>query len=182
MTLEHDSMPTSGIEQEVRQLIKTDGIGALPVDDLTVDDLDTMAWSGGPGHIKSVEAALQRVGTGEVEYLAVRTPDGTPISKGGIDYKYRDSAGYMWQLATMPELRRLGIGTHLVQAMEERIRRRGLSTAMLGVEDDNPGAKKLYERLGYKTIGPLEDSWEEEDTLGNKSVHHATGDLLAKTV
>lgn len=176
----HSEGQTMEIEQQVRKQIDVAGADSLVVNDLTEDDINDIAWSGGPGHPKAVQAALDRVPSGEVDYLAVRAPNGKPICKGGIDYKYREGAGYMWQLATMEELRGLGIGTHLIKAMEERMRQRGVSTAMLGAENDNPGAKRLYERLGYKVVGPLEDSWEEEDVEGNKSTHYAVGDLLGK--
>ena len=150
------------------------------MDELTPNDLNDIDWSGGPSHPKSVAKALQKVPSGAMEYLAVRSPNGKPIAKGGIDYTYKPGTGYMTQLATMEELRGLGIGTHLIRAMEERILQRGLTKASLGVEDDNPDAQRLYERIGYKIVDKLVDSWEEEDEQGNMSTHHATGVIMEK--
>ncbi len=170
----------TALTQQVRRQIELAGVDSLSVTDLTEADMGGIGWSGGPSHPFSVQRALDRVASGEVDYLAVRAPNGKPVSIGGIDYMYHEGGGYMWQLATMESLRGLGLGTRLIAEMEERIRQRGVVTAMLGVEDDNPRARELYERLGYKEVGPLEDSREEADDTGNTHIHHAVGSLLAK--
>jgi GNAT superfamily N-acetyltransferase len=50
----------------------------------------------------------------------------------------------------LPKLRKRGIGTELVRAAEEAVRDRGWRQISLSVSiDDNPAARRLYERLGY---------------------------------
>lgn len=171
---------TMEIEQQVRKQVELVGVDSLVVNELTEADMNDIDWSGGPLHGESVQRALDRVPSGEVDYLAVRAPNGKPISIGGIDYAHHEGSGYMWQLGTMEELRGLGIGTHLIKSMEERMQERGVTLATLGVEDDNPRARALYERLGYAVSGPLEDSWEELDDDGNKYTYHATGVMMSK--
>ena len=56
-------------------------------------------------------------------------------------------------LEVHPALQSCGIGALLIQAAEQRIRLRGLQRAELGVEDSNPRARALYERLGYAAYG-----------------------------
>jgi ribosomal protein S18 acetylase RimI-like enzyme len=51
-------------------------------------------------------------------------------------------------LEVQPALRSCGICTVLIQTAEQRISARGLPRAELGVEDDNPRARALYEMLG----------------------------------
>jgi len=58
-------------------------VHSLQVDDLTEDDLPSLGWSGTPLHLVSVGRALERVRSGEVEYLAVRAPAHTPPPFGG---------------------------------------------------------------------------------------------------
>ncbi len=130
----------------------------LTADRLTLADLPAVKWSGGPSHLKAVAAALRR--GREVDYLALRDGAGAPVAIGGIDYVKTPDAGVMWQLCTHPELRGRGLGTRLMRAMEDRIRSRNLQWAILGVEDDNPRARSLYERLGYREFRRSNESWE----------------------
>lgn len=115
-----------------------------------------------------------------MEYLVVRAPTGEPIAKGGIDYMRHAGAGTLWQLAVHPELRGCGIGTWLIAAAEVRVRRRVRSWMVLGVEDDNPRARVLYERLGYERFGQEADSWEQEADDGSIVVYETIVGLLRK--
>jgi ribosomal protein S18 acetylase RimI-like enzyme len=154
--------------EDVRSLIRRDGVAALAVDDLRHDDLALLVWSGSPLHIESIRTALTRVPSGEVEYLVVRAPDGVPIAKGGLEHADPHGPGKLWQLATHPELQGLGIGTHLVGALETRVRARGIESAWLGVEVNNPRARALYERLGYEAFAEEMDGWQTEDANGRR--------------
>ena len=168
------------VVREAHEAIGHGGASALVVDDLTELDLDRISWSGNPMHIVHVGRALDRVASGEVEYLAVRAPSGAPIAKGGIDYSERAGGGTLFQLATHPELQGLGIGSRLVEVAEERIRRRGLRCAYLGVEDYNVSARRLYERLGYAEVGREAASWEQEDEHGNVSLYETEIAILRR--
>jgi ribosomal protein S18 acetylase RimI-like enzyme len=151
------------------------------VDDLARDDLPLLGWSGGPAHLATVARALARVESDEVEYLVVRAPSGYPIAKGGIDYAVRPGTGTLSQLATAEELRGLGIGAHLVAVAEERMRERGLRAAELAVEDDNPRARALYERLGYREEVRREPAaWYVEDADGNLALYERELAVLHK--
>jgi ribosomal protein S18 acetylase RimI-like enzyme len=150
------------------------------VDNLIRHDLPHITWAGGPLHGKAVAAALARVPSGEVEYLAVRGNDELPIAVGCIDYGKKPGVGTMWQLATKPELRSKGYGSRLIAEMERRIAARGLKTAELGVEDNNPKARQLYERRGYWFYAHEQQSWPEADEHGKPYTHHAEVSLLRK--
>jgi ribosomal protein S18 acetylase RimI-like enzyme len=160
--------------------IRRHGADSLTVNDLTPADLGQIAWSGGPLHMPAVAQALTRAERGEVDYLAVRSPDGRPVSIGGVDYAPYEGAGTLWQLATHGELTGLGIGTRLIAALEDRIRARGLPWAMLGVEDSNPRARALYDRLGYEACGREQASWPEADGQGNAFTYHTELTLMRK--
>jgi ribosomal protein S18 acetylase RimI-like enzyme len=149
----------------------------LIIDDLTEADLPAIAWSGGPSHLESVARYLARAASGEVEYLAVRTPDGRIVAKGGIDYAEHPGYGTILQLAANPTGH--GCGRVLIQAMEARIRARGVD-AMLGVESNNPGALRLYKRLGYTEGGTEDASWETADASGRRFMYRTTLTLLRK--
>jgi ribosomal protein S18 acetylase RimI-like enzyme len=166
--------------RDVRSVLEIEGVDGLWVDDLIKDDLSSLGWSGAPLHLVSVGRALDRVASGEVEYLVVRAPDGHPIAKVGIDYAANPGAGTLWQMATAHELQGLGIGTHLISVAESRIRERGLLVAQLDVGDNNPRARALYERLGYREAGRRCASWDVEDADGNVSRYETELVMLRK--
>ncbi|GAV40361.1 GNAT family N-acetyltransferase [Streptomyces acidiscabies] len=69
---------------------------------------------------------------------------------------------YVW-----PEhLRSQGIGTALVRAAEEWALARGVEVMGLGVDDRNPRAAALYERLGYRPGVRYIDRWSYRDVNG----------------
>ena len=134
----------------------------LAVRDLEPGDLPSCAWSGSATHLAAIARALERTRCGEVEYLAACPPSGLPVGLGGIDYAKTSGAGTIWMLEVHPALQSCGIGTVLIRAAEQRIRARGLHRAELGVEDGNPRARSLYEKLGYAAYGSEPDSWDQE--------------------
>lgn len=117
---------------------------------------------------------------GEVDYLAVCTPADLPVAIGGIDYQVSEGAGTLWQFAVLPALQSCGLGTLLVRAAEQRVRDRGLHRAELAVEEDNPRARALYERLGYVAYGREADAWDEEGPDGTIRRHETMCLLMRK--
>lgn len=64
--------------------------------------------------------------------------------------------GYIQTVCAAPEYRGKGVGTALVAFAEERIFR-DHKNAFICVSDFNPGARRLYERLGFSLVGQLTD-------------------------
>ncbi len=139
----------------------------LTIRDLTHEDLPACAWSGSASHLAHVATALDRAERGEVDYLAVCPPSGLPVATGGIDYTTTPGAGTLFQFGVHPALRSCGIGTLLIGTAEQRIRDRGLHRAELGVEENNPGARALYERLGYVACDHKHAAWDVDAPDGS---------------
>ena len=82
---------------------------------------------------------------------------------GGVSFDVRpDFPGllHLYALAVAPPLQRGGVGTALIRAVEDESRRRGLEGVYLGVAEDNPDARRLYESLGYHGEGePFVSRW-----------------------
>lgn len=152
----------------------------LVIRDLAPGDLPSCAWSGTATHLKAIAQALDRARRGEVEYLAACPPSGLPVALGGIDYAKTPGAGTIWQLAVHPTLQSCGIGTLLIQVAEQRVRARGLHRAELGVEDSNPRARGLYERLGYRAHGREPESWDVETPDGTITRYDTMVTLMGK--
>ncbi|PRX46185.1 ribosomal protein S18 acetylase RimI-like enzyme [Prauserella shujinwangii] len=157
-------------------------IVSLSVRELTDQDLRWCSWSGTGLHLEQVARELVRARRGEVDYLAVCPPSGIPVAIGGIDYQVRPGAGTLWQLAVHPALRSCGIGTLLIQAAERRILARNLRRAELSVEENNPRARALYERLGYVGYGREPDSWDVEGPDGIVRRYETTCTVMRKSL
>ena len=145
---------------------------------LTRDDLPSITWAGTRLHLRNVAVELDRVASGEVVYLAICGQTDMPLALGMVDFTRRPGAGDLEQLVTMPAVRSLGLGSKLVHALETAIRERGLSRATLNVEDDNKGALRLYERLGYRMIGREALEWDQENARGQVERYHTNAWLM----
>ena len=164
----------------LRRVILAGGTEQLTIDDLRADEVAGLTWSGNPAHLRSVAAALDRATQGLEYYLVVRAPGGEPVAKMRVDCTSEPGTAVFSQLATMDRLQGLGIATMLIKAAEQRARACGLALAVLGVEDDNPRARRLYERLGYQPAGRQPASWEYEDKDGVLRRHETTLTILQK--
>src|SRR3954467_4282835 len=105
----------------------------LVIRDMTHDDLAACEWSGSAMHLASVARELDLAERGRADYFVACPPSGLPIGKGGITYQLAPGNGVIWQMAVHPALQSLGVGTLLIQAMEERMRERGCGTAEIRV-------------------------------------------------
>jgi ribosomal protein S18 acetylase RimI-like enzyme len=152
----------------------------LSARDLARADLASCGWAGSDHHLAGVLKQLERARTGEVDYLAVCPATDVPVATGGVDYQVKEGVGTLWQLAVHPALQSCGIGTFLVEAAELRIRNRGLRQAELGVEESNPRARALYERLGYVAYGRQPDSWDVQTPDGSLRRYETTCVLMRK--
>ena len=65
-------------------------------------------------------------------------------------------SGYIQTVCVGPDMRGKGLGTRLLRFAEEQIFKTS-PNVFLCVSSFNAEAKKLYERLGYQTIGELKD-------------------------
>jgi ribosomal protein S18 acetylase RimI-like enzyme len=152
----------------------------LTIRDLTPEDLPSCRWSGSRSHLVSVANELERARRGEVDYLAACPPSGLPVAIGGIDYIENPGAGTLMQLSVHEALQSCGIGTILIEAAEQRILSRGLHRAELGVEESNPRARALYDRLGYVAHGRAPDSWDEQAPDGTIVRYETVCTLMRK--
>jgi ribosomal protein S18 acetylase RimI-like enzyme len=152
----------------------------VTVRDLAARDIAACAWSGSALHLAQLATQLERAGRGEVDYLAVCPPSGLPVAIGGVDYVANPDAGTLWQLAVHPALQSCGLGTILIRGAEERIRARGRRWAVLSVEEINPRARALYERLGYIACGRQPDEWDVQAPDGSVLRYETVCTLMRK--
>ncbi|TDD13639.1 GNAT family N-acetyltransferase [Kribbella turkmenica] len=152
----------------------------LSVRDLTEADLPLCGWYGGATALASLAEAIHRARRGEVDYLAVCPPSGLPVAVGGIDYTKPPGAATIWQLSVQAQMRSCGIGSVLIEALEQRARGRGLRWVELGVDDNSARPRALYERLGYVVSGSELGAWDEESEDGSTVRYETRITLLRK--
>ena len=62
---------------------------------------------------------------------------------------------HLFALDVVPAHQRRGVGTALIQRVEEQAVLRGMAGVWLDVQIANEGARRLYERLGYRVEGDV---------------------------
>lgn len=152
----------------------------LTVRDLTAEDLPSCAWLGSASYLAAIAEALGQARSGKADCLAVCPPAGLPVALGGVSYAETHGAGRLRHLEVHPALRSCGIGTLLIEAAEQRIRARGLHRAELKVEESNPRARVLYERLGYVACGCEPAAWGTEAPDGTITRYATMCTLMRK--
>lgn len=67
--------------------------------------------------------------------------------------RYGDENAHLDLLAVAPACRRAGVGGRLLEWVEKCAVVAGVSTVALEVREENKGAQRFYERMGYRTLG-----------------------------
>ncbi len=75
---------------------------------------------------------------------------------------------YLYGFRIKPAFRRQGIGRQMMTHVENELRQRGFQRVTLNVAQDNPDARRLYENLGYVTVGVDPGRWSYLDHYGNQ--------------
>jgi ribosomal protein S18 acetylase RimI-like enzyme len=90
------------------------------------------------------------------------------IQLSSTETRYADgySRAYLYSLRVRPEWQGQGLGTRLIAAAEEALLARGFTSAVIAAGKDNPGAQRLYERLGYRTFADDPGVWYFQDVNG----------------
>lgn len=160
-------------------LLASGHTGLMDIRPCTAADLRvlTVRWPA-PGGVHEAHAADAAHGT--TDYL-VAWHHGEPLGSAVIRWAGYDGAEgraahpdavEICHLQVRPEHRGEGVGTALIVGSERRAMECGHRCIAVGVADDNPDARRLYERLGYRLTGIFDVSeydWMDADGV----THHA---------
>lgn len=102
-----------------------------------------------PPGARLAEVFFERQQAGGVVYL-VGWLEGMPVGTGVVVTGERPE---LKNLQVRKEFRGRGVGRAIVAEAEDEVRESGL--LVLGVGLDNPAARRLYERLGYRPTGRI---------------------------
>ena len=67
----------------------------------------------------------------------------------GFSLEYRGRDAFVDEIYVRPDRRDRGIGSRILDAMEDECRRRGIAALHLEVDHDNPAGRRLYVRRGF---------------------------------
>lgn len=137
-------------------------------------DLPALEWDGAYLKYRRMFASLYRnAQRGKTLMWIIETPQREMIGQAFVMLKSGEreaadgtSRAYIFALRVKPAWRNRGIGTHLMQFVEDDLRKRGYKYIILNVAKENPHALRLYQRLGYKITGSRPGIWSYTDHEG----------------
>ncbi len=146
----------------------------LIVRHVVFDDLPKMEWEGEYTHFRRVYAdAYQRMLRGYSLLWVAELPSTGLIGQVFIQltcdrHELADGIerAYLYSFRVRPEYRGLGIGTKIMEVVEDDLRERGFYAITLNVARDNTRAQQLYARRGYRVVAPEPGVWSYPDDKG----------------
>ena len=85
-----------------------------------------------------------------------------------VEVEENTEFGHIVTVNVAPKFRRKKIGTKLLVEIESLLKQKGIGECRLEVREDNHSAIKLYQNLGYQTIGKLENYYGKKHGLNFK--------------
>ena len=88
--------------------------------------------------------------------FVIARSDGRPVGCGALKVE-RERVGQLKRMWVSPEVRGLGLGRRLLEALEAHAREFGLRTLRLETNRALDEAQALYRRCGYREVAPFND-------------------------
>ena len=126
---------------------------ALAIRPCEKGDLEHFGAFGSQQHVEYCCEQWNR-GSEALTILVAADEQNLPLGKLHLDFETHahERTAALIAAAVTPAAQGHGIGTALMHAAEELVCSRGFAAIVLGVEDSNPRARRLYERLGYQPV------------------------------
>ena len=137
-------------------------------------DLIALEWDGAYLNFRRMYAEIYRDSLlGKTQMWLVEFPSGEVVGQsfvmlwgGGSGVADGKDYAYLFSFRIKPEWRNYGIGTYLMNFIEDHLIERRVRFLTLNVAKDNPGALRLYQRLGYRILHATPGYWSYVDHEG----------------
>lgn len=137
-------------------------------------DLPLLEWEGEFSHFRNIFAEayrLMEIGEGiiwVVEHLEKGLIGQLFVHLYPIQNRVSNQKpqAYIYGFRIRPPFRELGIGTRLMRQAEGDLEQRGYRLVTLNVGRNNPRARRLYERLGFRVVSAEPGIWSYLDENG----------------
>jgi len=139
-------------------------------------DLPELEWGGEYVHFRRLfqdafEFALQGrsiLWVAELEGKGVIGQLFIQLFSGRRELADGHNRAYIYGFRIKPPYRRAGLGRRMMDIVEKELVSLGYQTVTLNVGQNNPDARRLYERLGYQVIASEPGRWSYVDHQGNR--------------
>jgi ribosomal protein S18 acetylase RimI-like enzyme len=146
----------------------------LVIRQVTEADLPALEWDGEYQKNRLTYARLfEDSKTGNTILWMVETPRGEMVGQAFVMLVSgeREAAdgrerAYIFAFRVKRRFRNQGVGTMLIRFIERTLTHRGFKIVTLNVAKENPDARRLYERLGYRVTGSKPGEWSFRDDKG----------------
>ncbi len=146
----------------------------LTIRPVMAEDLIKMEWGGEYQHFRRVYAeAFHRMQRGYSILWVADLPETGIIGQVFIQFicdrpELADGIerAYLYSFRVRSAFRSKGIGTHMMDIVEDDLRKRGFHYVTLNVARNNPRAQQLYVRRGYQVVAPEPGVWSYLDDRG----------------
>jgi ribosomal protein S18 acetylase RimI-like enzyme len=137
-------------------------------------DLPALEWGGELSHFRRIFAEVYRHSVSGDALIWIVEQDGVGLI-GQVfiqllshrpELADGSSRAYIYGFRIKKEYRNQGIGSDLLRFIEDDLYERGFRSVSLNVSQENKGARRLYERFGYKITGPDPGQWSYVDEHG----------------
>ncbi len=144
------------------------------------DDLPDLEWKGEYTHFRRLYADTYTMvqqakaiiwiaevnGSGLIGQCFVSLLGNRPELADGV------IRAYIYGFRIKPRFRNRGIGTKMMNIVEEDLTKRGFRQITLNVGQENHAARRFYDRLGYVIVGPDPGQWSYIDDKGKRQDVH----------
>ncbi len=138
------------------------------------DDLLELEWEGAYQHFRGVYAdVFKRTERGLALMWIAELPEEGVVGQAFVQLKMTDRTcadgirrAYLHSFRVRPAARNFGVGTAIMHHVEQDLIQRGYKELTLNVAEENEGAMRLYQRLGYKFLKKIPGRWSYYDDQG----------------
>ncbi|MBN2044282.1 MAG: GNAT family N-acetyltransferase [Anaerolineales bacterium] len=138
-------------------------------------DLRGMEWEGEFQRFRGVYAdVFARAQRGLAVMWVAEVPGIGLAGQAFVQLKMADRScadgrkrAYLHSFRVRPEFRGQGLGTAMMQYVEDDLIGRDFQELTLNVAEDNPDAIRLYQRLGYRIVKRISGKWSYYDDQGH---------------
>lgn len=151
-------------------------ISTLQIRHASKADLPALEWEGQYAHFRRLyDAAYRTTQNGKGLMWVADLPGEGIIGQAFVQFFASRSEladginrAYIYAIRVRPAYRGMGVGSYLMNVVEGDLSERGFHTVTLNVAQDNPDARRLYERMGYRVIASDPGRWSYIDHNGQR--------------